>query len=107
MRTRKSTILEYFIVMKNNNAEYKYYIIRGQKRYIDRKKAELEGYTEIKRLECVPNASILWNYMKEELKSKVTYCGNKLNLSKIKEDKFLNSIDILYNKRKDVILKTL
>jgi DNA repair ATPase RecN len=29
---------EYFIVMKNINAEYKYYVIRGQKRHILRKK---------------------------------------------------------------------
>ena len=68
VRTRKSAKLEYFSVMKNDSAEYKYYIIRGQKRYIDRKKAELDSYTEIKRLECVPNASMLWNYMKEEFK---------------------------------------
>jgi hypothetical protein len=37
IKTKKSATLEYFIIMKNNTSEYKYYIIRGQKRYINKK----------------------------------------------------------------------
>jgi len=90
--------------MKNSNTEYKYYIIRGQKRYINKKMEQLEGYTEIKKLEQVPNASTLWNYVKEELKDNMDCCGNKLNLINIKELDFLINIDEIYNKRKNIIL---
>jgi len=66
VNTKKLSTLEYFIIMKNNNADYKYYVIRGQKRYINKKKDDMgDGYDEIKRIECCPNASILWNLMKE------------------------------------------
>jgi hypothetical protein len=105
INTSKTSTLEYFIIMKNNNNnndEYKYYIIRGQKRYIIRKKADLNGYTQIKILECVSNANILWGLIKQELKNKVEYCGNKLNLITINEDKLLKNIDEIYNKRKNV-----
>jgi len=42
--------------------------------------------------------------MKQELVNKVEYCGNKLNLITIFEDKFLEQIDDIYNKRKSIIL---
>ena len=51
MKTKRLSTLEYFIIMKNSINEYKYYIIRGQKRYINKKIEKLEGYTEIKKLE--------------------------------------------------------
>jgi len=104
IKTKKTSTLEYFVVMKNETTEYKYYIIRGQKRYIKLKQDKLENFTQIKILECVPNASILWNLMKESLKNKVEYFGNKLNLIKITEEYFLNKIDDVYNKRKEVVL---
>ena len=103
-RTRKTSTLEYFIIMKNINAEYKYYIIRGQKRYINKKKELLIGYIEIKVIECAPNATMLWNLMKEKMKNKIDYCGNKLNLKNITEEYFLNNITEIYNKRKNVII---
>jgi len=104
MKTKRLSTLEYFIIMKNSNTEYKYYIIRGQKRYINKKMEQLEGYTEIKKLEQVPNASTLWNYIKEELKDNIDCCGNKLNLININQLDFLRNIDEIYNKRKNVIL---
>ena len=91
--------------MKNNNtSEYKYYIIRGQKRYINKKIDQLEGYEQIKSIECCPNASILWNLMKEQMKNYIDCCGNKLNLIDIEEIEFLSRVDEIYNKRKNVIL---
>lgn len=97
---RKSSIREYFVLMKNDKAEYKYYAIRGQKRYILKKKEKLDDYEQIKVLECVPNSTILWNLMKQELKNKIESCGNKINLVDITEDYFVNSITNIYNKRK-------
>jgi len=90
--------------MKNYNAEYNYYIIRGQKRYINKKIDQLTEYTKIKTIECCPNATILWNLMKEIMKKNIDFCGNKLNLIDITEIEFLTNIDNIYNKRKDVII---
>ena len=90
--------------MKNNTLEYKYYIIRGQKRYINKKKELLYGYTQIKSIECCPNASTLWNLMKEKLKTKIDCCGNKLNLINIEESDFLLKLDEIYNNRKEINL---
>ena len=70
VRTNKSSTLEYFIIMKSNtNIDYTYYIIRGQKRYINKKMNLLEDYYKIKSIECVPNASLLWNLMKQNMKN--------------------------------------
>ena len=104
IKTKKSATLEYFIIMKNNTSEYKYYIIRGQKRYINKKIDQLEGYEQIKSIECCPNASTLWNLMKERMKNYIDCCGNKLNLIDINETEFLSRVDEIYNKRKNVIL---
>jgi len=104
IKTKKSSTLEYFIIMYNNNTEYKYYIIRGQKRYINKKKEQLDGYNEIKIIECCPNANILWNLLKEELKDNIDFCGNKLNLLDMNQDIFLLKVDEIYNKRKNVNL---
>ena len=104
IKTKKLATLEYFVIMKNNTTDYKYYIIRGQKRYINKKKDQLEGYDQIKILECVPNASTLWNLMKEKIKNKIDFCGNKLNLINIEENEFLTRVDEIYNIRKEVKL---
>jgi hypothetical protein len=64
INTKKKATVEYFIIMKNKLETYKYYVIRGQKRYINKKKEQLEGYSEIKMIECCPNANILWNLIK-------------------------------------------
>jgi phage anti-repressor protein len=101
VKTRKQSLLEYFVIMKNPNATYKYYVIRGQKRYITKKKEELAGYTEIKTLECVPNASTLWNLVKENLRN-INFMGNKINLVDITEDDFITSIEEIYNERKNI-----
>ena len=101
VRTNKSSTLEYFIIMKSNtNIDYMYYIIRGQKRYINKKMNLLEDYYKIKSIECVPNASLLWNLMKQNMKNNIDCSGNKLNLLNINEDIFLEKIDSIYNKRK-------
>ena len=102
-RTEKISTLEYFIVMKSNtNTDYKYYIIRGQKDYSNRKKKRLTEYTEIKTIEFCPNASIFWNFLKEKLINNLDCSGNRLNIIGINEDAFLENIDIVYNSRKIV-----
>jgi len=62
----------------------------------------LEDYKEIKTIECCPNANILWNLLKEKLKDKLDYMGNKINLLDITENDFLKNIDDIYNERKNV-----
>ena len=104
IHTKKKSTIEFFVIMKNLNAEYKYYIIRGQHLYITSKKEQLNGFVEIKKIECVPNATILWNLIKEQLKNSIDYCGNKLNLININESEFLEKIEIIYDSRKEVNL---
>ena len=104
IHTKKKSTIEFFVIMKNVNAEYKYYIIRGQHLYITSKKEQLNGFVEIKKIECVPNATILWNLIKEQLKNSIDYCGNKLNLININESEFLEKIEIIYDSRKEVNL---
>ena len=53
----------------NTNIDYTYCIIRVQKRYINKKMNLLEDYYKIKSIECVPNASLLWNLMKQNMKN--------------------------------------
>ena len=100
-RPKNLSTLEYFIVMRSNtNIEYKYYIIRGQKEHANRQKNKLNEYTEIKTIECCPNANILWRLLKEQLINNFEYHGNKLNIIDMNEDTFLEKIDIIYNTRK-------
>jgi hypothetical protein len=40
---------------------YKYYIIRCQNRSIKQRLDEKSNYTEIKRIECCPNSTNLYN----------------------------------------------
>ena len=110
VKTNQSSILEYFVIMYNNNTdinidiEYKYYVIRGQKRYINKKKDLLYGFKQIKIIECCPNAHILWHLMKQELKNNIDFYGNKLNLINLEQTDFLLKVDEIYNKRKNVII---
>ena len=104
VKTKKIDTLEYFIIMKNNNEKYKYYVIRGQKRYVSKKIQQLEGFIKIKTIECVPNSTILWNLMKEQLKNFIDFCGNRLNLINLDESEFITKVDNIYNSRKDIII---
>jgi len=68
IKTKSKTKNEYLIILKTNDIEeeYKYYIIRCQKRNIQQQLAEKSNYTEIKRIIC-PNANNLFNRIKEKL----------------------------------------
>jgi hypothetical protein len=50
-------MLEYLIILKTDdeNEYYTYYIIRCQKRAIKQRLEDNPNYSEIKRIECVPN----------------------------------------------------
>jgi hypothetical protein len=101
--------LEDFILLKSKNkrALYKYYAIRGQTAYVDRKskkKITNDNYLELYRINNVANSINLWNRLKEKLKNKVEYCGNELDLIEINKLELLDNIKLVYEKRKDVIL---
>jgi phage anti-repressor protein len=111
--------LEDFILLKSKNkkALYKYYAICGQSTYVDRKsnkKIDKENYTKIKftsdgleeisRIDNVANSKNLWHRLKEKLKKKVEYCGNEMNLIDITEEELWNTIKLVYDKRKEVII---
>ena len=79
-------------------------IFHEQKRYVSKKIQQLEGYIKIKTIECVPNSTILWNLMKEQLKNFIDFCGNRLNLINLDESEFIIRVDTIYNSRKDIII---
>jgi hypothetical protein len=108
VKTRNKLKNESFVVMFNADIKYKYIVIRAKidslKIRID--KLKIENYTIIESLQLhnVPNASILWCLIKEELKDNIDYSGNKLNLININESQFEMKIKEIYNKRKNVII---
>ena len=104
INTKKRSMIEYMVIMKNDKAEYKYYVIRDQQRYINKKKEDLEGFIELKSYKCVPNSTILFNLIKEKLSNKLICSGNRLNLNNITENDFLNKTDLIYLERKKVIV---
>ena len=96
-------ILEYFILLKSKrkNPIFKYYTIRGQKRYIDIKlKMNEDKYTEIFRINGAPNSVDILNKLKKHLGKKISSSGNKINLESIDENEFIENIKDVYDNRK-------
>ena len=103
---------------KNKKALYRYYAICGQSNYVDRKsnnKINKENYKKLKfitvdgqeefsRIDNVANSKNLWHRLKEKLKRKVEYCGNEMNLIDITEEELWDTIKLVYDKRKEVII---
>ena len=106
-KTKSISTRELFILLKteNKNSKYKYYVIRGQKRYITKKLEQMleEDYIEVKRYLCIPNAINLLLRIKEKLKSKIICVGNKFNTNDITEDELLLKIDNIYNEKNIII----
>ncbi len=80
--------------------KYKYYIIRCQKRSIKQRLEEKSNYTEIKRIECCPNSTNLYNRIKEKLKNNLEVRSNRINLIHMQEADFLNRINEINEEKK-------
>jgi hypothetical protein len=104
VRTKSRTTLEYLIILKayDEHTDYKYYIIKCQKRSIKQRLENNLSYREIKRIEYVPNSINLFNRIKEKLKNNLDIKSSKINLINISETEFLNKIDLI-NKEKKII----
>ena len=104
VRTKSKTTLEYLIILKayDEHTDYKYYIIKCQKRSIKQRLENNLSYREIKRIEYVPNSINLFNRIKEKLKNNLDIKSSKINLININETEFLNKIDLI-NKEKKII----
>ena len=102
VKTKSKTTLEYLIILKTEDVleDYKYYIIRCQKRSIKQRLEDNQNYKEIKRIECVPNSTNLYNRIKEELKSNLKFKSNRVNLINLSELEFLNKIDLINEEKK-------
>jgi hypothetical protein len=118
-KTDNLNTLEDFILLKSRNkkALYRYYVIRGQSTYVNRKsknKISKDNYKiinfttpdgiEESRINDVSNSINLFNRLKEKLKKKLEYCGNEMNLIDITEEELWNTIKLVYDKRKEVII---
>jgi hypothetical protein len=106
IKTKSITTHEYFVLLKNEKEKYKYYAIRGQKRYVENKVNEKkdDNYIHVKTIECIPNSTNLWLRLKEQLKGSDEYCGNKMNLVNLKEKEFVKKIEEIHNQRKSIKL---
>jgi DNA repair exonuclease SbcCD ATPase subunit len=100
-KTKSLSTREFFILLKTNKFEYKYkyYVLRGQKRYIDRKLENMNDFIELKRYMYTPNAINLLLRIKEKLKTKMIVIGNKFNIININEEDFLNKINNIYEEK--------
>ena len=101
--------LEDFVLLKNRNRKmnYRYYAIRAQTKYVNSKVEKMitaKNYKELLRINNVANSVNIWNRLKESTKLQVEYCGNELKLLTIDDNEFINIINQVYDKRKDIIL---
>ena len=107
VKTRSKLKNESFVIMYNSSKSYKYQVIKSKNESLNSRidKFKSKNYEIIKDLSLynVPNASILWCLIKEELKNDIDYCGSRLNL-KIDETQFNIKINEIYNKRKTVVV---
>jgi len=88
-------------------ALFRYYCIRGQLYHVNKrikKKTIEEKYEELIRIDDVSHSVNIWNRLKEKLKKKVEYCGNEMNLIDINENNFIDTIKLVYDKRKEIII---
>ena len=106
-KTKSIQIREYFVLLQtiNNREKYKYYVLRGQKRYVDRKIEFMNSsYQVIKSYECIPNATNLFSRIKEQMKDKLDICNNKLNIIDIDHNSFVEKINQIYQQKNHVIM---
>ena len=101
-RTDQSSTDEYLTILKYNTNTNNYYIIRSQKRSINKRIKVLQKYHKIKSIKCVPNAINLFNLIKQNMKDNIYCKSNKINLININENDFLETIDNIYDERKIV-----
>ena len=93
------------ILLKNRrkNADFKYQVIRGQKKYADplcNKKVTEEKYKEIFRINEVANSVTLWNSIKKKIKKQIEYIGNEFNLVTINQEELISIVNEVYEERK-------
>ena len=109
-KTEEHEKLESIAILKctKKKALFRYYCIRGQLYHVNKrikKKTTEEKYEEILRINDVTNSVNIWNRLKEKLRKKVEYCGNEMNLLEINEIDFIDTIKIVYDKRKEIIIE--
>jgi hypothetical protein len=105
-----SNKLECLILLKNRrkNADFKYLVIRGQKKYaepLSNKKVTEEKYKEIFQINEVANSVALWNIVKKKIKKQIEYIGNELNLVTINQEELINTINETYEEKKIINVK--
>lgn len=107
--TKSITKLEDFVLLRNKRkkADFRYYVIRGQPSYVNKKIniKEADKFEVMLRIKDVSNSVNLYNRLKEQLKKKVEFTSNYINLLKIKEDEFINIINDVYEQRKDIVVE--
>ena len=102
--------LEDFILLKSRNKKlaFRYYAIRAQTKYADHKSEKMittKNYKQILRINNVANSVNLWHRLKEVTKEQIKFCGNELKLLTIEDNHLIETINNVYNNRKNIILE--
>ena len=108
-KTEEHDKFESIAILKctKKKALFRYYCIRGQLYHVNKrikKKTIEEKYEELIRIDDVSHSVNIWNRLKEKLRKKVEYCGNEMNLIDINENDFIDTIKLVYDKRKEIII---
>jgi len=108
-KTEEHDKFESIAILKctKKKALFRYYCIRGQLYHVNKrikKKTTEEKYEELIRIDDVSHSVNIWNRLKEKLKKKVEYCGNEMNLIDINENDFIDTIKLVYDKRKEILI---
>ena len=108
-KTEEHDKFESIAILKctKKKALFRYYCIRGQLYHVNKrikKKTIEEKYEELIRIDDVSHSVNIWNRLKEKLRKKVEYCGNEMNLIDINENDFIDTIKLVYDKRKEMII---
>lgn len=87
------------------NPVFQYIFIRESESDINKiiKNKVKDKYDEILRIDNVTNLVNFWNLLKSKLENKVEYCGYEINLIEINENEFLNIIQQVYEKIKNIL----
>ena len=108
-QTAKRSTRERFILMQLNDNDpevHEFYVIRTQNRSvntaINRLRRQFPNATRVLTIICQPNATNLYNRIKERLGAMIDYTGNYISPIELTHNAFIRRIHRINNERRNV-----
>ena len=107
-KTKNLLTHEMFCLLKhenNNDDEFEYYAICGQIKYVKNtknKKIKTDNMTEVLTIDCTPNTKNLLHRIKEQLKDRIQFRGNKIDRNTITERQLIKKINDINDEKYEV-----